>query len=208
MGGDLPKQFIEVAGKPIVIHTISKFLLNFPGIKVILVLPKEHMGYWSQLKEKFLREEHIIVVEGGETRFDSVENGLMHVEGEGIVAIHDAVRPCVSSQTLLNAFSEAEKEGSAVVSVKLKDSIRRVTGEKSKAEDRSEFRIVQTPQIFEIGIIKKAFENASSNLFTDDASVVESNGLDVKLVEGNYENIKVTTPEDLQIAEVFLRTVT
>lgn len=205
MGSDRPKQFLEVAGKPIIVYTIEKFYLTIPDIRVIVVLPEDHRSYWKNIKAQYFPNNEITITNGGKTRFDSVKNGLKLVGERGLVAIHDAVRPCVSAEVINNAFTIAKDKKNAIVAVALKDSIRKLTGNKNEAVDRKNYQIIQTPQIFEISLIKNAFKVAKSNNFTDDASVAEAYGTEIHLVEGNYENIKVTTPEDLSICEVFLR---
>ena len=206
MGSEIPKQFLPLAGKPILLHTIKRFL-EVPSIKIILVLPEKDIEFWNEtcIQNAFI-EKSIIVVKGGNTRFQSVKNGLSYVEDEGIVAVHDGVRPFVSLAIIHRSFEIAEKEGSAITSVVLKDSIREIkpNGE-NKAVERINFRLMQTPQTFQSELIQKAFEVKEQTFFTDCASVVEFAGFPVTLIEGAYENIKITTPEDLLIAEALLK---
>lgn len=204
MGSEIPKQFLHLAGKPILLHTIEQFL-TIPGILIILVLPEKDIDYWNALnKEKSL--EAIKIVVGGKSRFQSVKNGLRYVETDSLVAIHDGVRPLISTDIINHSFETASVSGSAVTSVALKDSIREVGGnQQNQAVDRAKFRLMQTPQTFRSEIIKKAFEVEEQSFFTDCASVLEYAGFSVNLIDGSYENIKITTPEDLIVAEALLK---
>lgn len=204
MQSSVPKQFLQIHGKPVMVHTIEKFRKSVSSLTIICVLPRDQMDIWFSLKEKWELKDVLETV-GGDTRFDSVRNGLSLIdEMRGIVAIHDAVRPCITEDVIANAYKVAGKSGSAVVSVPLKDSIREVAGYTSSAVDRTKFRIVQTPQTFKLDLLRRAFKKVDNNLFTDDASVFESAGYDVTLIDGNYQNLKITTPEDLEIAKIFL----
>lgn len=210
MGGAVPKQFLELAGKPILVHTIEKFLLYSLDIQIILVLPETDFPRWITLKSSYslLHSSTLSLLEivGGDTRFQSVRNGLACVGGDGLVAIHDAVRPLVSVEVIGRSFASAAEYSSGIVTVPAKDSIRQILGkDKTVALDRSTLRLVQTPQTFRVSLIKKAFEQPESPLFTDDASVAEAAGFPIHLVEGAYENIKITTPDDLLVAEALLR---
>ena len=195
MNSELPKQFLMLDGKPVIVHSIEKFLKLGP-IKVIIVLPKDHVSEWSSIQKEFLSGKDIEFVIGGATRTESVKSGLDSIDGVGTVAIHDAVRPFISSEIIKKTFESAEIHGSGVVAVPLKDSLRRKTLDDSIAVDRGDFVIVQTPQTFRLAEIKTAYENISGT-FTDDATVYEKAGFGVKLVEGDYSNIKITTREDL-----------
>jgi 2-C-methyl-D-erythritol 4-phosphate cytidylyltransferase len=199
MKSDIPKQFIEVGGLPILMHTLKRFEEAEPEIELILVLPESQFEYWSQLCDQYPTVPHQLV-KGGNTRFQSGLNGLKAIENEGLVAIHDGVRPFVSAEIIQESFKVANEKGTAVVSVPSKDSVR-VNGQ---AIDRSTVRLIQTPQTFQIPLIKKAFETEELSTFTDDASVAEHAGFTINLIEGSYENIKITTPEDLQWAEIIL----
>jgi 2-C-methyl-D-erythritol 4-phosphate cytidylyltransferase len=196
MKSDIPKQFIEVGGLPILMHTLKRFKEADSTIEMILVLPESQFVYWNNLCEKYQTVPHQLV-KGGNTRFQSGLNGLQVIENEGLVAIHDGVRPFVSVEIINESFRVAAEKGTAVVSVPSKDSVR-VNGQ---AIDRSTVRLIQTPQTFQIALIKKAFETEELSTFTDDASVAEHAGFTINLIEGNYENIKITTPEDLLWAE-------
>lgn len=205
MQHDVPKQFIPVAGKPILMRTIERFHDYNPTIRLIVVLPKEQLTTWRELcKEHNFKLFHM-TVPGGTTRFGSVKNGLDAVMGDGLIAVHDGVRPFVDTETIKAAFDAAANYGSGVVAVSPKDSIRELTPERSKAVPRTNYKLMQTPQVFKAGILKKAYDQAEQSRFTDDASVVESIGEIITLVEGSYRNIKITTPEDLILAEAFVK---
>ncbi|MEO9967389.1 MAG: 2-C-methyl-D-erythritol 4-phosphate cytidylyltransferase [Reichenbachiella sp.] len=200
MNTDLPKQFLELAGRPLLMHTIDAFYNFDPTILIILVLPQEHIPTWERLiLDHEFDTPHQVAI-GGSTRFNSVENGLNLIGDDGIVAIHDGARPMISSAVIQRTFDQASDSGNGVAAVKVKDSIRQVLGKKSSAVDRNNFYIVQTPQTFKVDLIKRAFTATTTNQFTDDASVAEANGEEIVLVEGSYENIKITTPEDLAMA--------
>ncbi|QZT35957.1 2-C-methyl-D-erythritol 4-phosphate cytidylyltransferase [Halosquirtibacter xylanolyticus] len=204
MGANCPKQFLEVNGKAILEHTMSCFYQFDRNMEMIIVLPKDQIDIWSQYcKENKLEIPHM-VIHGGESRFHSVKNGLSMVKKRGVVAIHDGVRPCVSQLTLHRCFDEATTNGAVVPVVALVDSIRQLKGDKSTAVDRSQYALVQTPQTFQWDIISNAYKQNFDPLFTDDASVVEKLGVEMVLVEGNRENIKVTTPADLKWIVPFL----
>lgn len=202
----LPKQFIEILGKPIMVHTIEAFLAYDPQIHIVLVLPEVHMTTWATIKNDFLPDVEVSVAHGGVSRFQSVKAGLQLIE-DGLVAIHDAVRPIIPIEVISKSFEIAEEKGSGIVMVPLKDSIRKKEGDTTIAKDRSLYYSVQTPQTFQVSLILKAFEQEESPLFTDDASVYESYGNQVEVVEGDYGNIKITTPEDLILAEALLSRV-
>ena len=204
MNSAIPKQFLELKGKPVLMHTIEKFTHAIPGISVVVVLAKQLNGEWKNLCEKHnFRIPHQLA-EGGETRYHSVKNGLAMVPDAVVVGIHDAARPLVSAQTVLTTFAAAEERGNAAPSVPVSDSLRYVKGVENTAVDRSNYHIIQTPQCFHSDLIKKAFLKAYKPEFTDDASVLESFGEKINLVEGNRENIKITTPQDLLFAEALL----
>ena len=203
MGSKLPKQFLDLKGKPILIRTLEAFHQHDPTIKIILVIPDSHRAYWKQLSDDLSIAIPVTVVSGGETRFHSVKNGLKAIEVDGLVAVHDAVRPLIDSGIIENTFRSAELYGAAITVVKLKDSIRQLERDRSRAVPRESYRLVQTPQVFKSELLKQAYEQPYQDDFTDDASVVESFGHQVALVEGSYKNIKITTPEDLELAKTF-----
>jgi 2-C-methyl-D-erythritol 4-phosphate cytidylyltransferase len=203
-----PKQFIEIAGKPILLHTLEAFLRYSQNINIILVLPADDFHRWQMIRGKFAFENNIVVCEGGSTRFRSVKNGLDSITGSGVVAIHDGVRPLVHESTIRHSFELARKRGSAVACVALKESIRLMHDAGSKSQERSSFRMIQTPQTFEVSLIRKAYQIGEDPSLTDDASVAERAGIPIFLFEGSYDNIKVTTGEDLLIAEALLKAKT
>lgn len=205
MQSALPKQFILLASEPILMHTIRRFYAYNPAIETVVVLPEKEIPFWQNRCEKLQFKIPHKVVSGGASRFQSVKNGLAAVTGNGVVAVHDGVRPFVPQSVIAEAFKTAREKGNAVVAVALKDSIRKVTESGNIALDRSEFRLIQTPQCFRFDLLKKAYELPEESTFTDDASVVEKLGEKINLTEGSYENIKITTPEDLLWAEAFLR---
>ncbi len=204
MTSELPKQFIEIGGLPIIVHSVNRFLSFDATIRISVTIPGDHFRRWDEIKQKYLRNIDIQTVEGGETRFHSVKNALEHLSGEGYVAVHDAVRPCVTTNAIAGSYEKAKQYGSAVVAVPLKDSIREKHGSGTIAKDRSDFWIVQTPQTFDLRLLKLAYDRDFQPAFTDDASVYEAAGYDITLVEGSYENIKITTPGDLRFAEAIL----
>jgi 2-C-methyl-D-erythritol 4-phosphate cytidylyltransferase len=205
MQHDLPKQFMEVAGKPILMHTIERFHKYNPAVRIVVVLPQEQLNTWRSLCQKHDFRLFHMTVPGGATRFGSVKNGLDAVMGDGLVAVHDGVRPFVAVETIQAAYEAAATYGSAVVAVSPKDSIRELTAEGSRAVPRAKYKLVQTPQVFQASILRQAYQQPEQEQFTDDASVVESIGESITLVEGSYRNIKITTPEDLILAEAFAK---
>ena len=206
MYSEIPKQFLELAGKPILMHTLEKFHFFSDEMELILVLPALQIDFWKELCEKhhfFLPHK---IVEGGSARFFSVKNGLQQAENsDGLIAIHDGVRPLVDMETIKRSFESAEQMGASIPVVDMIESLRKVTENGSVAVDRNAFKLVQTPQVFQSEIILKSYEQPYNEQFTDDASVVESAGYSVQLVEGNRENIKITNVLDLQLAEILLK---
>ena len=203
MGQELPKQFIPLNGKPILLHAIDAFLLAYADIHIVLVLPKDYISLATSMIDNYGYNANIILVEGGETRFHSVQNGLKYVVDEGLVYVHDAVRCLVSSELIRRCGIEAEKHGSAIPVIPVRDSIRKKSGDDidSKVIPRDNLFIVQTPQTFLAQHILPAFDLAYSIAFTDEATVVEAFGIPVHLVDGEEKNIKITFPEDLAFAE-------
>ncbi|MFN8887048.1 MAG: 2-C-methyl-D-erythritol 4-phosphate cytidylyltransferase [Cyclobacteriaceae bacterium] len=200
----LPKQFLELNGKPILLHTLEAFYRYSEKIKVVLVLPEDDFGIWKSICEKYDFTKPVLLQKGGDSRFQSVKNGLSILEGEGLVAIHDGVRPLVSSDIIGASFRLAAVHQSAVAAVRLKESIRMTDQDNTKAMDRSKFRLIQTPQTFDLQLIKKPYEITEAASLTDDASVAERAGHIISLFEGSYENIKITTPEDLIVAKALM----
>jgi 2-C-methyl-D-erythritol 4-phosphate cytidylyltransferase len=205
MQSTIPKQFMELAGKPILCHTLETFKRTIPDIELILVLPKDQVQRWVALQEKHDFKIPHKIVQGGNTRFESVQNGLKAIEGEGLVAVHDAVRPLVNPRTILSVFKEAEMYDNAVPAIPMTDSIRMITTAKSIAVDRTKYCIIQTPQCFLVSLLKRAYEQNYQFNFTDDATVVEGLGIPIRLIDGKNDNIKITTPGDLIIAEALIK---
>lgn len=206
MKREIPKQFIPVAGKPILMHTLLAFYNFSAEINIILVLPESQILGWKSLCAQYNFDIPHKTTIGGKTRFHSVKNGLANINGDGLVAIHDGVRPLVSDQIILNSFAMAEQKGNAITAVPLKDSIRWTDGTNNKVVNRNDYQLVQTPQTFQVNLIKSAFNTGYDPGFTDDASVLEASGTKINLIEGDYSNIKITTPEDLVLAESRLNT--
>ena len=205
IGTEIPKQFLELAGKPVLMHTIQVFYNYDPDCELILVLPEKQWEFWNGLCLKHSFSLAHQVVSGGETRFDSVQNGLKQIQKEGIVFIHDGVRPLVSPETLGRCFESALKSGNAIPVLPVTESLRKLDGEQTISVDRNLYFNVQTPQTFRTEQILEAFRQNYHPSFTDDASVVEKAGFSISLVEGNPENIKITAPTDLIIVEALLR---
>ncbi|GAA0878946.1 2-C-methyl-D-erythritol 4-phosphate cytidylyltransferase [Algoriphagus jejuensis] len=206
MGTEVPKQFIPIGGKPVLMHTLEVFAQADPDIFLVVVLPKKDFQLWIDLCHKydFLMPHQLVA--GGSSRFQSVKNGLDEIPfADGLVAIHDGVRPFVAKEVISESFDQAKKSGSAIAVMNLKDSLRKVTEDgKSTFQERQDFRLVQTPQTFQITKIKEAFQVEELPKFTDDATVYEHQGWEVTLIPGNPENIKITTFEDLDYAEFLL----
>jgi 2-C-methyl-D-erythritol 4-phosphate cytidylyltransferase len=200
-----PKQFLELDGLPVLMHTILAFYRYSEKISIVLVLPEGDMDTWQTLCARYKFSHTVTLQKGGETRFQSVKNGLEKIEGDGLVAIHDGVRPLVSENIIGASFRLAAVHQSAIAAVRLKESIRITDQDNTKAVDRSRFRLIQTPQTFNVSIIKEAYEMKEDLSLTDDASVAERAGHTISLFEGSYENIKITTSEDLIIAEALLK---
>lgn len=208
MNSALPKQFIEIGGEAIIIKTIRRFISYNPGIYVIIAVHADFKSYLEELIGKSgLNTNFIQITVGGLTRFDSVKNGLQLIVNEAAcVGIHDAARPFVSVQTIKNCFEAAALYGNAIPCVAIKESLRQVTNGSSRAINREEYLLVQTPQCFRVSEIKAAFRQPYNPSFTDDATVLESVGGKINSVEGNIENIKITSPIDLIIANALLNT--
>ena len=204
MGGEMPKQFLLVSGKPILMHTVESFARVSEDFKFILVLPEAHFSTWNALVDEYNFTIPVTLVSGGAERFFSVKNALAHVPEGALVAVHDGVRPFASVQTINEAFDVAAEKGAAVPVIDEVDSLRRVLNGASQAVNRSEYKRVQTPQVFQSTMLKNAYNQEFSSFFTDDASVVESIGHTITLTTGNVENIKITTPHELLLAEALI----
>ena len=205
MGSEIPKQFLEISGKPILMHTIQVFYSYDPEVEIILVLPEEQQKFWAELCIQYSFSITHKITSGGETRFQSVRNGLKLIDDSGIVFIHDGVRPLVSFETLEKCFETALKCGNAIPVLPASESLRKLEGNQNISVDRSLFFSVQTPQTFRTEQIQEAFRQNFDPEFTDDASVAEKAGFQIFMVEGNRENIKITTSTDLIIAEAFFK---
>ena len=209
MGGEIPKQFLPVEGTPILMRTIRAFRSALPNIRIILVLPHDQHAYWDALCQQHNFHEPLLIAEGGETRFHSVRNGLAMIpeDAEGVVGVHDGVRPFVSCDTIVRCYDTAKSTGTAVPVTPVVETIREMLPDGgSRTMNREDYRLVQTPQTFRVNLLKEAYKKSYSPFFTDDASVVEASGIGITLVEGNRENIKITTPSDLLYAESLCRT--
>ena len=207
MGMDIPKQFLLLQGKPVLMHTLEAFYNYDPEIQIITLMAPERKEYWRDLCLKYdFRIKHLLV-DGGETRFYSVKNGLEHVDDRALVAIHDGVRPIIDRELLDRLFLAAEKDKAVYPAIPVVDTLRSQTDEgESKTVDRSKFCLVQTPQVFSSDLIIRAYQTEYSERYTDDISVVELQRLcKPVMVAGNRENIKITTPIDLIIAETLLK---
>ncbi|MGD9328293.1 MAG: 2-C-methyl-D-erythritol 4-phosphate cytidylyltransferase [Cyclobacteriaceae bacterium] len=205
MNTEVPKQYLPVNGLPVLMHTINAFHNYSQALDIIVVLPPKDIELWEELCEKYEFNLPVKIAPGGETRFQSVRNGLARIDSDGIVAIHDGVRPLVNKEIIAASYEIAALHGSAIAAVRLKESIRVTDKDQTKMADRSKYRIIQTPQTFQVSLIKDAYEITEDPQFTDDASVLEKSGHKISLFEGSYKNIKITTPEDLIIAEAFLK---
>ena len=208
MGGEMPKQFQLLGDKPVVMVTLERLHMMAPEIGLVMVLPAEHFGMWDELCAKYGFEVPVTLAKGGATRFHSVQNGLAVIEDsdEAVVGVHDGVRPFVSQKVVEDCFREAWIHGAAIPMIDLQDSLRHIVGVNGVTEvvPRDRYRLVQTPQVFRLSLLRKAYEQRFVESFTDDASVVEALGENVAGVEGNRENIKLTTPFDLMVAKTLL----
>ncbi len=205
MNSDLPKQFLLINGKPVLMHTIEAFASSKYKPEIIVVLHAEYYNYWKECIRRTVFEIPHTIIPGGESRFQSVKNGLDKIKEKSLIAIHDAVRPVISQEIINSSFEVAEKKGNSVAAIKSRDSVRQIRGECSEALDRETIYLIQTPQTFSSEIIKKAYDLAETNDFTDDATVVEKLGININLITGSSKNIKITFPEDLLIASEFLK---
>ena len=206
MGSDIPKQFLPIGGKPVLMRTIERFREYSPNLQIILVLPKAQQDYWQQLCKEYDFKVEYQLADGGETRFHSVQNGLALIpnDAEGVVGVHDGVRPFPSIEVIRNCYETARTQKAVIPVIPVVETVRHLKGDTSVTVPRNDYRLVQTPQTFDIQLLKAANRQPYNDGFTDDASVVEAFGFDITLVEGNRENIKITTPYDLRIAEVLI----
>ena len=206
MGGDLPKQFIPLDGKPVLMCTLENFFSFSSDINIVLVLPHDHQEYWRKLCEKYDFSVPHRIADGGQTRFHSVQNGLSLVEDDdAVVAVHDGVRPFVSLDVIAECYRVAERKGAAIPVTDVVETVRRISEDGgSETVPRDRYKLVQTPQVFRASLLKQAYAQPYTSAFTDDASVVEAFGHRVELVKGNRENIKLTTPFDLKLAEMLI----
>lgn len=210
MGSDIPKQFLPIGGKPVLMRTLERFRQYSPTLQIILVLPKAQQEFWKKLCQKHNFTVAYQLADGGETRFHSVQNGLALIpdDAEGVVGVHDGVRPFPSIDVIRNCYETARTVKAVIPVVPVVETLRHISLTShlspltSKTVPRNEYRLVQTPQCFDIQLLKAANRQPYNDGFTDDASVVEAFGYGITLVEGNRENIKITTPYDLKIAEV------
>lgn len=205
MGNAVAKQFLPLAGKPVLYYTIKTFLDAYADMKLVLVLPEEQLSYAQMVLQAFPDRIDMTIVTGGETRFHSVQNGLKEVSAGAVVFVHDGVRPLVSAQLIRACYEQAVEKGSAIPAIPVADSMRMVEGNSSSPVNREYMRSIQTPQTFRADILLPAFQQEYTNAFTDEATVVEAYGAQVYLIEGEKRNIKLTTPEDMMIAEIMLR---
>ena len=204
MGATIPKQFMMLGQEPVLARTINLFSEALPKAELVVVLPEEHIALWRNIAARFDVAPHKIA-SGGKERFDSVKSGLAALSEEvETIAVHDAVRPLATKKLIIRLALEAENAAAVIPVIAPHDSIRQVEGERSYIVDRSQLRMVQTPQFFQAEVLRRAYEQSFSPLFTDDASVVEAAGGEVTLIEGEVQNIKITTPIDLTIAEAIL----
>jgi 2-C-methyl-D-erythritol 4-phosphate cytidylyltransferase len=206
MGSDIPKQFLPIGGKPVLMRTLERFRAYSSDLQIILVLPEAQQDYWRQLCEEYHFDVEYQLANGGQTRFHSVQNGLALVpdDAEGVVGVHDGVRPFPSIEVISNCYETAREKKAVIPVIPVVETVRHLENKDSVTVPRSDYRLVQTPQTFDIQLLKAANHQPYNDGFTDDASVVESYGHAITLVEGNRENIKITTPYDMKIAEVLI----
>lgn len=207
MGGDVPKQFLPVGGRPVLMRTIERFREYSADLQIILVLPRAQQDYWHQLCRQYAFNVDYRLADGGETRFHSVQNGLALVPDDacGVVGVHDGVRPFVGTDVIGNCFEAARTAKAAVPVVAVVETMRHLRNGSSATVPRADYRLVQTPQCFDIQLLKAANRQPYTEAFTDDASVVEAYGHPVSLTDGNRENIKLTTPFDMLVAEALVK---
>jgi len=207
MGGDIPKQFLPIGGKPVLMRTLERFRAYSADLQIILVLPEAQQDYWKELCKAYDFKVEYQLANGGETRFHSVQNGLALIpdDAQGVVGVHDGVRPFPSIDVIRNCYETARTAKAVIPVIPVVETVRHLEGESSVTVPRGDYRLVQTPQTFDIQLLKAANRQPYNDGFTDDASVVESYGYKITLVEGNRENIKITTPYDLVVAEAICK---
>lgn len=206
MNNDVPKQFLLLGDMPILMHTIQRFYTFDSSIEILVTLPKDWWSYWSELCDKHNFQIPVQLIQGGLERYHSVQKAVQVATGK-LIAVHDGVRPLVSNKTIHDAFQIAKEKGSGIPVVSLKESIRMQSEDGNKSVNRKEYVLVHTPQCFRGEWLKEAYNQTYSEEFTDDASVVEKSGKAIHLSDSNEENIKITTPNDLKIAELFLNSL-
>ena len=207
MGSDIPKQFLPIGGKPVLMRTIERFHAYSKDLQIILVLPEAQQDYWKELCKEYHFEVKYLLANGGQTRFHSVQNGLALVpdDAQGVVGVHDGVRPFPSIMVIRRCYETARTAKAVIPVIPVVETVRHLEGEGSVTVPRGDYRLVQTPQTFDIQLLKAANRQPYNDGFTDDASVVESYGHAITLVEGNRENIKITTPYDIVVAEAIIQ---
>ena len=213
MGGDIPKQFLPIGGRPILMRTLERFREYSSTLQIILVLPKDQQDYWLQLCKEYDFKVDYQMTDGGETRFHSVQHGLALIpdDAEGVVGVHDGVRPFPSIEVIRNCYETAREKTAVIPVIPVVETVRKLASIgtigtiPSQTVPRNDYRLVQTPQTFDIQLLKAANRQPYNDNFTDDASVVEAYGQEITLVEGNRENIKITTPYDIVVAEALIK---
>ncbi|MBP5408646.1 MAG: 2-C-methyl-D-erythritol 4-phosphate cytidylyltransferase [Prevotella sp.] len=213
MGGDIPKQFLPIGGRPILMRTLERFREYSSTLQIILVLPKDQQDYWLQLCKEYDFKVDYQMTDGGETRFHSVQHGLALIpdDAEGVVGVHDGVRPFPSIEVIRNCYETAREKKAVIPVIPVVETVRKLASIgtigtiPSQTVPRNDYRLVQTPQTFDIQLLKAANRQPYNDNFTDDASVVEAYGQEITLVEGNRENIKITTPYDIVVAEALIK---
>jgi 2-C-methyl-D-erythritol 4-phosphate cytidylyltransferase len=205
MNSSIPKQFIPIAGKPVLMHTIAKFKDYDPKINILVIIPRVHIRLWKDLCQEFgFAIEHQII-SGGKERFYSVKNGLKQVPKDSLVLIHDGVRPLVSNETIERVVNTSIEKGNAIPFMDITQSVRKLSKGKSRAINRKDFKVIQTPQGFHSDFIKDAYSKRYRKSFTDDASVLEASGYEINLVKGNNKNMKITSSIDIHIVECLMK---
>ena len=206
MGGEVPKQFLPIGGKPVLMRTMEAFRAYDAEMQIVLVLPVAQQAYWKELCEQYAFTLPYRLADGGETRFHSVKSGLDTIPDgeEALVGVHDGVRPFVSQEVITRCYAEAGTKKAVIPVIGVVETVRRLEGTDSVTVPRDQYKLVQTPQVFDVALLQRAYQQKYTEMFTDDASVVEALGEKVFLVEGNRENIKLTTPFDLKLAEMLI----